>query len=145
MREKIYMQMLEIAASDPGKPWSLEEIVNKLRTEHKYNFDEDRYLCYWYASHFDGNEPIAKNVHRTARNLIDVRYIDRRTRDQNKWTHIKMYLTKESYYNYLESVELKEARQASLKAQRSARTAIIIAIITLLISTGIQLYGILLE
>ena len=136
MREKIYLKMLEVAASDPGKAWKLQEIVTELKKHFpEYDFNEDRYIAYWFSSHFTATRLPA------AVNFLDIRYQDVIKRRREGLDTEVMYLGKESYYSFIESQELKESREATLTAQRHAKTAIYIAIVALIISAGSQILG----
>ena len=136
MREKIYLKMLEVAASDPGRAWKLQEIVTELKKHFpEYDFNKDRYISYWFSSHFiTTRQPAAVN-------LLDIPYQDVIKKGREGLDTEEMYLEKESYYSFIETQELKESREATLTAQRHAKTAIYIAIAALIISAVSQISG----
>jgi len=52
-RNKVYARLIEISANDPGRAWKFSDMIEKLKTEFpKFKFDEDRYIGYWFFSHF---------------------------------------------------------------------------------------------
>jgi hypothetical protein len=143
-RTGLYTKLVEIAASYPGRSWKFVDMIDKLkRVNTKVKIDEDRYIGYWFFSHFH----TIPSVKFTPNNFLDLRFIDIIKRKPDE-TNTEVYLNKDSYYSFIETQELHEAREASLIAQKDSKTAqkqpniaTWIAAIAFIASTVLQIVG----
>jgi hypothetical protein len=121
MRDNIYLKALEIGYNlgDEGISFNvLNENLNKL----KYVFDKDLFRDWFY---------------RTFEHKARIGFINQPTIGiTNKLDDNKLRLSSDSLFQYLEYIELKEARENSITAKKDSKLAILIALVSLLVSGG---------
>ena len=111
-------------------------MTEELKTRFpNYDFDNDTYIGYWFYSHFAYRAAPLPNPEYIGQHLDDLLKLP-----NHNYSQLSMYLLMDSYYSVIESIELREARVAARKAQRGSTIAIVIAIITLVVTTLIELF-----
>lgn len=123
----LYLKSLEIGFNKNDEGISLNEIKENLK-ELEYTFDDDIYRD-WFYRNFE---------HKNRITFIN-QPISGVSRDED---NKKLRLSSESLFQYLEYIELKEARVNSISAKEQSFLAIGIALLSLLVSVGISVIGI---
>ena len=126
MIDNIYLKALEIGYDLGEKGISLKEINERLKTL-KYKFEDDLFRDWFY---------------RNFEHKVRIQFINNPLSGvSKKEDNIKLRLSSDSLFQYLEYVELKEARVNSKSARNQSLIAIGIAILSLLVSAGTSVEG----
>lgn len=116
----IYIRSLEIGFKAENDGISYSELRNILETE-KYSFN-DKILKEWYFSNFE---------HPNRRRFV-ADPMEQYIRDESDTE--KRVLCSDSFMQYVEYLELKEARESTQKAFRQSRVAIYIAALSIFLN-----------
>lgn len=128
-KENIYLKALEIGFNSKDEGISFNEMKSTL-SNLGYKFEE-KLLRNWYYVSF---EHVKRVYFSTNPSVIGMAIEE----DVNKYT-----LCSDSLFQYLEYVELKEARENSVSAKKQSFFAIGIALLSLLVSGVFSVVGIL--
>ena len=121
-KENIYLKALEIGFNSKDEGISFNEMKSTL-SNLGYKFEE-KLLRNWYYVSF---EHVKRVYFSTNPSVIGMAIEE----DVNKYT-----LCSDSLFQYLEYIELKEARENSVSAKKDSKIAIGIALLSLLASLG---------
>ena len=124
MKNNLFIEALEIGIQKSAEGIQFDQLVDSLLGKYsQLETDFARSFIMWFYSKFDPEKNYAK-----------IKQMMRLNQPQallNEFSKNKSHITGDAYFMYLEYQELKEAREASLKAQNSSKNAIIISIIAL--------------
>lgn len=138
MLNNIYIETLKIGAENLDKGISYSQVVEQL-TQIGISIEPyfEEYFMLWFFTNF--YERSMTNIIRTQSN----RWF--RKEEYGSALNFPVILTGEAYQNYLDYIELKEAREYSLQAQKAANESIKIARLTLIVSIGVAIAGIIIS
>lgn len=132
MVSNIYIETLKLGSENLDKGISYNKVKECLISKG-YSIPEhfENYFILWFFSNF-----YIRNV---SRRIMNVRGHDMKPEELRTEVAMPAILTGEAFQNYLDYLELHEARINSIQAQKTANESIWIARVTLWISAGISI------
>lgn len=124
--DNIYIRALKIGADSLDEGISYNDIIEKLGIKERTGTFKNNFRFWFYSNFYHDN---------TQRNLDN-----RRLFFPDELDSKKSILLGEAFINYLDYVELKEARQSAKTAKRYAIIAIWIAIVSIIAQTLFNIF-----
>lgn len=136
MKENIYIETLRIGSENLERGISYDK-VKTILLEKGYTIEPwfEEYFIKWFFANF-----YYRNF---TRRINSERGPDLRLDEYGSATTFPAILTGEAYQNYLDNLELHEAHENSIQAQKSSNESIRIARLTLWISAEISILSML--
>lgn len=148
MKESIYVMAMEIGSEFPDGI-TFDELIEKIeeKSGKKISINAKYGLVEWFVDAFTTDDRIRASSHKpfeTYHTIIPSYFRDKRDFYEpafQDFQRAKFVLSGKTFKQYIDYLELKESREQALKANKTAKVSIWIAMITLLASTIIPLFS----
>ncbi|WP_127137993.1 hypothetical protein [Flagellimonas oceanensis] len=148
MKESVYVMAMEIGSEFPDGI-TFDELIEKIekKSGKTISINAKYGLVEWFVEAFTTDDRIRASSHKpfeTYRTMIPSYFRDKRDfylPAFQDFQRAKFVLSGKTFKQYIDYLELKESREQALKANRTAKVSIWIAMITLLASTIIPLFS----
>lgn len=148
MKESVYVMAMEIGSEFPDGI-TFDELIEKIekKSGKTISINAKYGLVEWFVEAFTTDDRIRASSHKpfeTYRTMIPSYFRDKRDfylPAFQDFQRAKFVLSGKTFKQYIDYLELKESREQALKANKTAKVSIWIAMVTLLASTIIPLFS----